>query len=263
LSKVFHGYDQAALDAQYDQRAWAPGMDEVIARYAARSEELRARLGEPVTHAYGASAVEKLDVYGPDRKQTFVFIHGGAWRRESRRASAWAAETVLRGGATYVALGFAATPAVSLAGMVRQVCSGIDWVMRHLGGRVVLCGHSSGAHLAACALTRVDGIARALLVSGVYDLLPVRLSARNGYLKLDARQEQELSPLRHRESIRCPVQVAWAEKDSAEFIRQSRDFAAALRAPRLEGKGFDHFTLAETLADPISPLAAAALAMLE
>ena len=122
MSAVFRDYDQAALDAQYDQRAWAPGMDAVIARYAARSDEVRARYGEPVTHAYGASAVEKLDVYGgADRKQTFVFVHGGAWRRESRRASAFAAEPVLRAGATYVALGFAAIPAVSLPEMAQQV----------------------------------------------------------------------------------------------------------------------------------------------
>jgi arylformamidase len=263
LSAVFRDYDQAALDAQYDQRAWAPDMDEVIARYAARSDEVRARFGEPATHAHGESAVEKLDVYGAGREQTFVFVHGGAWRRESRRAGAYAAEPILRGGATYVALGFAAIPAVSLPEMVQQVCNGIDWVMRHLGGRVVLCGHSSGAHLAACALTRVEGIAQALLVSGIYDLLPVRLSARGDYVKLDAKQEQELSPLRQRERIRCPVQVAWAEKDSAEFIRQSREFAAALRAPTLEGKALDHFRMAETLADPASPLARAALAMLK
>ncbi len=263
MSKVFLDFDQAALDAQYDQRAWAPDMDEVIARYAAASDAVRARFGEPVTHAYGGTAAEQLDVYGAGRKQVFVFVHGGAWRRESRRASAFAAGPVLLAGATYVALGFAALPAVTLAGMVQQVCSGIDWVKRHLGGRVVLCGHSSGAHLAACALTRVDGIAKALLISGLYDLMPVRLSARNAYLNLDASMEQTLSPIRQRERIRCPVTVAWAEKDSAEFIRQSREFAAALGAPTLEGKALDHFRMAETLADAGSPLGRAALAMLE
>jgi arylformamidase len=263
LSKIFLDYDQAALDAQYDQRAWAPDMDAVIARYAAASDAIRARFGEPATHAYGGTTAEQLDVYGAGRKQVFVFIHGGAWRRESRRASAFPAEPVLRAGATYVALGFAALPAVTLAEMVQQVCSGIDWVKRHLGGRVLLCGHSSGAHLAACALARVDGIAKALLVSGLYELMPVRLSARSSYVKLDAATEQALSPIRHRERIGCPVTVAWAEKDSAEFIRQSREFAAALGAPTLIGEGLNHFTMAETLGDPRSPLGRAALAMLE
>jgi len=263
LSKVFLDYDQAELDAQYDQRVWSPDMDAVIARYAAASDAVRTHFGEPATHAYGGSAAEQLDVYGAGRKQVFVFVHGGAWRRESRRASAFPAEPLLRAGATYVALGFAALPAVTLPEMVQQVCSGIDWVKRHLRGRVVLCGHSSGAQLAACALTRVDGIAKALLISGLYDLMPVRLSARNDYLNLDAEMEQALSPIRHRERIRCPVTVAWAEKDSAEFARQSREFGAALGAPTLIGDGLDHFTMAETLTDPASPLARAALAMLE
>ena len=57
--------------------------------------------------------------------------------------------------------------------------------------------------------------------------------------------------------------VAWAERDSAEFARQSRSFAAALGAPTLIGRGLDHFRMAETLADPGSPLGRAALAMLE
>jgi acetyl esterase/lipase len=141
----------------------------------------------------------------------FVLRPCGAWRRESRRASAFPAESLLRTGATYVALGFAALPAVTLPEMVQQVCSGIDWVKRHLSGRVVLCGHSSGAHLAACALTRVEGIAKALLISGLYDLMPVRLSARKRLPEARTlRWSKALSPIRHRERIRCPVTVAWA-----------------------------------------------------
>lgn len=263
MSAIFREYDQTALDAQYEQRVWAPDMDEVIARYAAASDAVRARLGEPVTQAYGSSAAEQLDVYGANREKAFVFVHGGAWRRESRRASAFAAERVVRAGAAYVALGFSALPAVDLPEMLRQVCSGIDWVKRNLSTRIVLCGHSSGAHLAACALVNVDGIEKALLLSGIYDLQPVRLSARNDYLRLNARTEQELSPIRNLERIRCPVTVCWSERDSPEFARQSREFAAALGAPTLIGKGLDHFRMAGTLADPGSPLGAAALAMLE
>jgi arylformamidase len=78
LSKIFLGYDQAALDAQYDQRVWAPHMDEVIQRYAAASEAARARIGAPATLAYGRGALEKLDVYGAGRDRVFVFVHGGA-----------------------------------------------------------------------------------------------------------------------------------------------------------------------------------------
>ena len=263
MSKIFRDYDQAALDAQYDQRVWSPHMDEVIRRYAESSDAARARIGEPVTHAYGPDVHHKLDVYGAGRECAFVFVHGGAWRRESRRESAFAAEPIVRMGAAYVALGFRALPAVALQEMVRQVCDGIEWVRSNLCRKIALCAHSSGAHLAACALRKIDPVDRALLISGIYDLAPVRLSARNAFVKLDAQIEQELSPIRHVERIRCPVTVAWAENDSAEFTRQSREFAAVLGAPTLVGTGLDHFEFAETMADPTSLLGATALAMLE
>lgn len=252
--KVFRDYDQAALDAQYEQRVWVPQADRIIARYAAASDAVRKRTGEPRTESYGPTPAEKLDIYGSG-DTVFAFVHGGAWKRQSRRENAFAAETVLRAGAAYVALGFALLPAVTLPQMVAQVCRGLEWIGANLGRDVALCGHSSGAHLAACALTRTSVAKSALLVSGIYDLLPVRLSSRNDYLRLDERLEREFSPIRQLERIGCPVTVAWAEKESAEFARQSREFAAALGAPTLVGAGLNHFEIIETLADPGSPLA--------
>jgi hypothetical protein len=42
LSKIFRDYDQKALDDQYEQRVWVPHADEIIRRYAAASDEVRA-----------------------------------------------------------------------------------------------------------------------------------------------------------------------------------------------------------------------------
>jgi len=77
LKKVFLDYDQKALDEQYEQRTFVPHADEIIKRYALRSDEVRARLGEPRTERYGPSTVETLDIYGSGQK-AFVFVHGGA-----------------------------------------------------------------------------------------------------------------------------------------------------------------------------------------
>ena len=238
-------------------------MDAVIARYASASDAVRTRLGQPEIHSYGPTPVETLDVYGGRRKQAFVFVHGGAWRRESKRGSAFAAEPIVQAGASFVALGFAALPGVTLSEMVGQVCRGIEWVYENLSKEIVLCGHSSGGHLAACALTRIPFIKKALVVSGLYDLLPVRLSARNDYVRLDERLEDEFSPIRHVERIPCPVTVAWAENDSAEFARQSNDFAKKLGAKTVFGKNLNHFEIVETMADARSPLGRAALTMLQ
>ena len=261
MKQVFRDYDQKALDDQYEQRAWVPHADEIIKRYGIKSDGVRARLGEPRTEHYGPSAREILDIYGEGQK-AFVFVHGGAWKRQSSRENAFAAEPIVGAGAAYVALNFALLPTVTLAEMVAQVCRGIDWVYQNLCKEVVLCGHSSGGHLAGCALIKRDFIRDALLVSGIYDLLPVRLSARNEYVRLDERLEHEYSPIRHVDRIKCPVTVAWAEKESAEFYRQSKEFAEKLGAPMIIGQGFNHFEIIETMADPRSPLGRAALNML-
>jgi arylformamidase len=262
LTKVFLGYDQKALDDQYEQRVWAPNADQVIRGYGEKSDLVRKQIGEPRVERYGPSAPETLDIYGRGRK-AFVFVHGGAWKRQSSREQAFAAEPIIAAGAAYVALNFANLPAVTLPAMASQVCRGIQWVHDNLSKELVLFGHSSGGHLAACALTRLPFVKKAMVVSGIYDLLPVRLSARNEYVRIDERLEHEYSPIRHSEKIRCPVTVGWAEKESAEFYRQSEAFANKLGAPSIIGEGLNHFEIVETLADPRSPLGRAALNMLQ
>jgi arylformamidase len=238
-----------------------PHADEIIKRYAAASEAVRKRIGEPRVERYGPTPPETLDVYGAGRK-AFVFVHGGAWKRQSSREQGFPAEAIIEAGAAYVALNFANLPSVTLPEMAAQVCRGISWVEQKLSKDIVLCGHSSGAHLSACVLTKLGFVKKALVISGVYDLLPVRLSARNEYVRLDEQLEHEYSPIRHTERIRCPVTVAWGEKEGAEFLRQSKEFAEKLGAPTLIGKGLNHFEIVETLADPRSPLGRAALTML-
>ena len=54
-----------ALDAAYDQAAYAPNMQEVIARFAANSDDVRSRIGLPKRYAYGPGENEGLGVYTP------------------------------------------------------------------------------------------------------------------------------------------------------------------------------------------------------
>ena len=261
MKKVFLEYDQKALDDQYEQRVWASNAEEVIRRYGERSDQVRTRI-KPRTERYGPTGPETLDIYGSGKK-AFVFVHGGAWKRQTSREQAFPAEPIIAAGATYVALNFENLPAVTLPEMAAQVRRGLEWVRQNVSKDVVLFGHSSGAHLSACALTQLGFIKKALLVSGVYDLLPVRLSARNEYVRLDERLEHEYSPIRHADRIKAQVTVGWAEHDNDEFRRQSQAFAAKLSAPTLVGKGFNHFDFLETLADPRSALGRAALNMLQ
>src|SRR5918995_4767550 len=68
LKKVFRDYDQTALDAQYEQRAWVPHADEIIRRYGSQSDRVRSRIGEPRVERYGPTPPETLDIYGEGKK---------------------------------------------------------------------------------------------------------------------------------------------------------------------------------------------------
>src|SRR5262245_60703895 len=67
--RVFLDYDQIELDAAYDQSFYAPLAGQITKRYVSRSNEARARLGEPRRESYGPTAVEKLDIYRAKRPQ--------------------------------------------------------------------------------------------------------------------------------------------------------------------------------------------------
>ena len=279
--KVFLDYTQEELDRAYDQAAWAPNREELLARYAANSEAVRSRIGPPQTFAYGPTPVEWLDVYPATEANApvAVFLHGGAWRRGSAKHYAFPAETFVNAGAHYVAIEFDVVMNVGLDGMVDQVRRAVAWVYQNaatFGGdrsRIHVLGHSSGAHLAGNVVVTdwaggfglpADVVKSAVCVSGMYDLAPVRLSARSDYVKFDDRIEHEYSSQRHLARLGCPVIVGYGERESPEFQRQSREFADAAQQlgklrSLLVGAGCNHFEVIETLADPEGLLGRAAL----
>jgi arylformamidase len=55
---VFLDYDQASLDAAYDQAAYAPNREQLIKRRITDGELARLRVGEPDRVAYGAAEIE-------------------------------------------------------------------------------------------------------------------------------------------------------------------------------------------------------------
>jgi arylformamidase len=102
------------------------------------------------------------------------------------------------------------------------------------------------------------------VISGLYDLEPVRLCHPNEWARLDAEGARRLSPIHHLPDRGCPLIVAWAEADTDEFRRQSRAFAEAwagrgFPCERIEMAGFNHFDIVLELNRAESPLAAAVL----
>jgi arylformamidase len=109
-----------------------------------------------------------------------------------------------------------------------------------------------------------DIIKGGMCISGMYDLTPVRLSARSNYVKFDDATVAALSPVRHLERLHAPLIVAYGTYETPEFQRQNREFVAAVKAAGkpvrlLVGENYNHFELPETLGNPYGLLGRAAL----
>ncbi|HEY3848890.1 MAG TPA: alpha/beta hydrolase [Acetobacteraceae bacterium] len=283
---VWLDMDQQALDDAYDQSKYALNRTQIVERYASNSDIARERLGAPRRIAYGPTADEALDLYpaATTNAPISIFLHGGAWQRGLAKNYAFAAELFVRAGAHHVVPDFinVIEAGGDLMPMADQVRRAIAWVYRNaarFGGdsnRIHLYGHSSGAHLAAAAMVTdwrgaydlpADVIKTGLLCSGMYDLRPVRLSARSRYVNFTDDMEAALSAQRHIDRFTAPVVLAFGTSETPEFQRQSRDFAAALRAAGkrvklLVGNHYNHFEIVETLASPYGLLGRAALAQI-
>jgi arylformamidase len=283
---VFLDYDQVELDAAYDQERYEPLIHRVDMRIASNSEAAIARLGMPERVAYGTAEVEKLEIYRTDRANApiFVFIHGGTWRYGSAREYAYAAEMFIRAGAHYVAIDFASVIEAGgdLNVLATQVRKAIAWVYRNAAGfdgdpdRLYVGGHSSGGHLCAAALITdwqkefglpADIIKGGLCMSGLYEMEPVRLSWRRGYINFTDEMADAMSPQRHVERLRASVVVTYGSFETPEFRRQGRDFAATAMAAGksvelIEAPNYHHQEMAESLGNPYGPNGRAALALM-
>lgn len=270
---VWLDMDQQALDDAYDQEVYAPNRALIVERRKAASERARARLGPPRRVAYGPSEHEGLDIFdcGTKGAPVNVFVHGGAWRRNQAADYALQAEPLVRAGAHSVIIDFINVDQAGgdLFPMYEQVRRALAWVVRNAGSfggdpdRVYISAHSSGSHLAGVVLARgwreeglsADAFKGAVLLSGMYDLHPVRLSKRSAYVKFTDDMVEKLSAQRHIETLHTPLVLAYGTCETPEFQRQTRDFAAALRSREkpvelIEGQGYNHFELLETLANP-------------
>jgi arylformamidase len=169
-----------------------------------------------------------------------------------------------------------------LAVMAQQVRRAIAWVYKNassFGGdpnRLYIGGHSSGGHLCGVALVTdwekefgvpADIVKGGLCMSGMYEMAPVRLSWRRTFVKFTDPMADAMSSLRHIDKLRAPITVTYGTFETPDFQRQSRDFAAAVKAAGksvqlIEAPDYAHLEMAESLGNPYGPNGRAALALM-
>ena len=233
----------------FNPRISVPDVESFNQRATVLSEVARQRHRMAADLRYGEGALATLDVFpaGVVDAPLHVFLHGGYWRGRDKADYSYIADTLVPQGITTVVMNYDLCPAVSLPDIVKQVRSGLRWICEHaseLGGRadqITLSGHSAGAHLIALALAHDSddplpegAIKAAVLISGIYELTPVLNVSVNSQIRLLPDQVEAMSPMRHlpRHGVTLAIVVGGGE--SAGWIAQSAEFAAACGAAGLK-----------------------------
>ena len=267
MHKLYRGYaTQAEIDEQYDVEAQVPDFSIYAKHYVGESQRAREQMKCELGIRFGATLDETLDIFYAEKPNApvFVFLHGGGWRSLTSKEFSCVALGLVPLGITTVVVNYSVAPKVSIDEITRQARSAVAWVLSNIskyGGnpsRVVLGGHSAGAHLTAMCLqtpwkddygfANNDPLTGAVLVSGLYDLQPLRYSSLQPQMQLDDGVIRRNSPMFSVRASATPALIAWGADEPSEFGRHSEDFnanwiAAGNRSRRVLQAGLNHFNI--------------------
>lgn len=281
-----HGFSSVQeIDEAYNPRLRAENLDAELQRYALHSDRARQTLPYRAGVPYGQTLAETVDIVSASKPGAPVlfYIHGGYWRANAAREFTHMALGAHARDFVTVLVDYALCPAVTLDEIVRQVRAAAAWVVRHIGDyggdpqRIVIGGHSAGGHLGAMLLNTPwrehyglpdDPFVGAVLVSGLYDIAPLRYSYLQPLIQLDEGIVQRNTPLRLVRRCTTPLLLSWGGLEQPSFEHQSarmnEAWLAAGNASELSPQPrADHFTAIRGFEDPESPLCTAMQRMVD
>jgi len=269
---------------QYNARAAIPDHPRIFTRWIKESTHARRTNAALLDLAYGETSEERLDFFPAPRggAPLLVFIHGGWWRSLDKSDFSFIAPAYTRAGFNVALTNYTLAPQASIADIVRQQLRALAWLYRHAESydfdpdRIVVAGHSAGAHLAAMMLAAVwpafdarlppDLVKGGILMSGIYDLEPVRHTEFvNVDLKLTEKDIAPLSPFAMPQAHAAPFITAVGELESDEFKRQNALIASAWEGGHREDIALpeaNHLTICDAFAAPEHSLCKAGIALI-
>jgi len=253
-------------------------------RWAARTAKGQQPPAGAQTMAYGADALQSLDYWrGKGAKPPLlVFVHGGGWKRGSKDNATGAAKVDHYTGLGYAfaSINYRLVPAATVESQAQDVADAVAFLRGKAGtlgfdpNRIVLMGHSAGAHLVALVGTDTRYFAKAGLapdaVKGVIPLdgaaydVPRQMQEGGRFMAgtyeqafgTDPARQKALSRTLHAAKPNAPAFLI-LHVDRKDGTAQSDALAAALKAAgtpveihALEGRGLrGHMQINRSMGD--------------
>ena len=228
--------------------------------------------------AYGKGPRQQLDLYVPNSVAAngpgahvpiIVFFYGGHWQGGERADYAFVGEALASRGFVVAIADYRVYPDVTFPAFVEDGAAAVAWIRRNAprhGGdpsRLVVAGHSAGAHIAMlvaldrdylAAAGEPEAVAAAIGLAGPYDFLPLtsdRLKAVFGPDRLARTQ-----PIRFVRADAPPLLLLHGADDTTVSPGNAQRLAARVRAAggRVDLKLYDgigHIGLIARLAAPL------------
>jgi acetyl esterase/lipase len=239
---------------------------------------------------------QMLDLYLPGSKgfTTVVFTFGGGWHSGGRKSVTRIGEQLQSAGYACALPSHRLAPKHKFPAQAEDIGAAFAWVRNNIGSkggnskRVILMGHSSGAHLSLLIATDPKYLAKYKLspsdIAGVVGLsTPVDLEPRGdkkGFgdalmagkgadvFSRDTALMRAASPIQHVSKTLPPTLLVVGERDFPMLDGDAQAFAkkatgAGREVTTFIGKGLDHMGVVRSLLEDRSPVRDRVLAFLE
>lgn len=256
-------------DRAYANGAFIAGAADCPPRWLQAAAGFRDDLGARALQGlpYGPGERHRLDLFLPEGapRGLMVFVHGGYWLAFGRESWSHLAAGALARGWACAMPSYTLAPAARLTQITAEVEQAVIAAAARVAGPVVVSGHSAGGHLAArmgCADTGAafsGRLRRVVPISPLADLGPLRATAMNADLRIDAAEVATQSPARLALRPGCQAHVWVGGQERPAFLWQARTLSEAWSCPWTVAPGRHHFDVIDDLADPGSALVAACL----
>jgi acetyl esterase/lipase len=227
-------------------------------------------LGDADTSEYAQKQC-RLDLYYPKDKQnypTLVWFHGGGLSGGNRKSGEALAKRFASEGVAVVLAGYRLSPKVKNPVWTEDAAAAVAWTIKNIGKhkgdpeKVFVGGHSAGGYLTGILGLDKKWLAKHDIPLGkLAGFIPLagQMVTHSTIRKENGKDKpyiDEFAPIYHASAAGAPWLVIVGDKDSADRIKESEDFVAALKKAGHKHveldivKGRNHGSIGGKFADP-------------
>lgn len=207
---------------------------------------------------YGTSPFQQVDIFAPAQgasptpssdpgpRPVIIFFHGGGWAKGSRDTYGFAGRAYASEGFVTVVAGYRLVPDGRFPTFMEDAAAAVRWTRANIaryGGdpdRIVLAGHSAGAHIALLSaldpkwlgdMVRPNGAIRGVIdLSGPADFFPFEPGGRAIIAMGHVSPPDQTQPIHFARADAPPIWMGHGDQDTTVRPRNPRNLSAAILA---------------------------------